>query len=127
MSKAVWGCSVCGEDFTRRSSGERHRYNVHQGNSLVIKFVDYLARRASGIYPAPINPPRLLRRARPQFGKTPNGQLVNPNDVIVTGNRAGIPTRTSFCSICQINQLMNCRDVWMNHSEICRNCYNSRR
>ncbi len=87
MSKALWACSVCGEDFTRRSSAERHRYNVHQGNSLVVRFVDYLAGRASGIYPEPIDPPRLLKRARPNFGKTPNGHLVNPNDVIVTDNR----------------------------------------
>jgi hypothetical protein len=75
MSKPTWACSVCGEDFTRRSSAERHRDNVHQGNSLVIRFVDYLAGRASGIYPTPNNPPRLLR-TRPQFGKTPNGHLV---------------------------------------------------
>jgi hypothetical protein len=47
-----------------------------------------LAGRASGIYPAPIDPPRLLRRARPQFGKTLNGHLVNPNDGIITDNRA---------------------------------------
>ena len=47
MSKALWACSVCGEDFTRRSSAERHRDNVHQGNSLVVRFVDYLAGRAA--------------------------------------------------------------------------------
>jgi hypothetical protein len=76
MSKPTWACSVCGEDFTRRSSAERHRDNVHQGNSLVIRFVDYLAGRASGIYPTPIDPPRLLRTTRPQFGKTPNDHLV---------------------------------------------------
>jgi hypothetical protein len=76
MSKPTWACSVCGEDFTRRSSAERHRDNVHQGNSLVIRFVDYLAGRGSGIYPTPIDPPRLLRTTRPQFGKTPNGHLV---------------------------------------------------
>lgn len=25
MSKALWACSLCREDFTRRSSAERHR------------------------------------------------------------------------------------------------------
>ena len=33
MSKALWACSLCGEDFTRRSSAERHRNNLHQGRS----------------------------------------------------------------------------------------------
>jgi hypothetical protein len=87
MSKPLWACSVCGEDFTRRSSAERHRDNVHHGNSLVVRFVDYLARRASGIYPDPIDPPRLLKRTTPQFGKTPNGYLFNATHVIEADNR----------------------------------------
>jgi hypothetical protein len=73
MSKALWACSVCGEDFTRRSSAERHRNNIHQGRSSLVRFVEYLAGRASGLYPRPIDPPRLARRGRrPQFGKTSN-------------------------------------------------------
>jgi hypothetical protein len=86
MSKALWACSLCGEDFTRRSSAERHRYTVHQGNSLIVRFVDYLAGRSSGIYAAPIDPPRLLKRTRPEFGKTRNGDFVNATDVIVAEN-----------------------------------------
>lgn len=86
MSKALWACSVCGEDFTRRTSGERHSENVHGGNSLVVRFVDYLAGRASGIYPEPIDPPRLLKRTRPHFGKTPNGDFVNATDAFGAEN-----------------------------------------
>ena len=71
MSKALWACSLCGEDFTRRSSAERHRNNIHQGRSSLVRFVEYLAGRASGLYPRPIDPPRLARRGRrPQFGRT---------------------------------------------------------
>jgi hypothetical protein len=70
MSKALWACSVCGEDFTRRSSAERHKNTVHQGRSVLVRFVEYLAGRASGLYPRPIDPPRLARRGRPHFGKT---------------------------------------------------------
>jgi len=70
MSKAIWACAICGEDFTRRSSAERHRNNLHQGRSCIVRFVEYLAGRASGLYSAPIDPPRLTRRERPQFGKT---------------------------------------------------------
>ena len=69
MSKALWACSLCGEDFTRRSSAERHRNNVHNGKSILVRFVEYLAGRASGLYPKPIDPPRLSRRGRPRFGK----------------------------------------------------------
>jgi len=44
-----------------------------------------LAGRSSGIYAAPIDPPRLLKRARPEFGKTPR-DFVNATDVIVAEN-----------------------------------------
>jgi hypothetical protein len=35
MSKALWACSICGEDFTRRSSAERHSNNLHQGRKIL--------------------------------------------------------------------------------------------
>jgi hypothetical protein len=54
---------------------------------LSVRFVDYLAGRASGIYPNPIDPPRLLKRTRPQFGKTPYDHLFNATDVMVADNR----------------------------------------
>lgn len=69
MSKVFWACSICGEDFTRRSSAERHGNNLHQGRPCVVRFNEYLVGRASGLYPPPIDPPRLARRGRPQFGK----------------------------------------------------------
>jgi hypothetical protein len=86
MSKALWACSVCGEDFTRRSSAERHSNNVHQGRSILVRFVEYLSGRASGLYPRPIDPPRIARRGRPQFGKTSkrNDQTFTTSDRTVT-------------------------------------------
>jgi len=75
MSKALWACTLCGEDFTRRSSAKRHRNNVHHGRCALVRFVEYLAGLASGHYSRPIDPPRLARRARPEFGETSNRDL----------------------------------------------------
>jgi hypothetical protein len=72
MSKPLFVCSLCAEDFTRRSSAERHRNNIHEGKSLVVRFLDYLVGRASGLYPKPNDPPRLSRIGRPQFVKVKN-------------------------------------------------------
>src|SRR5215472_10610054 len=107
MSKALWACSLCGEDFTRRSSAERHRYTVHQGNSLIVRFVDYLAGRSSGIYAAPIDPPRLLKGARPEFGKTPNGDT---NKNLSKLN----PSYLQYLSNESSNEMMNIDETFIN-------------
>ena len=70
MSKALWACSRCGEDFTRKFSAYRHRDNVHSGKSAIVRFVEYLAGLASGLYPHPITPPRLVGNRRPKFLKS---------------------------------------------------------
>ncbi len=69
MSKALWACCTCGEDFTRKFSAYRHRENVHSGNSAIVRFVEYLAGLASGLYPPPVIPPRLSGNRRPKFLK----------------------------------------------------------
>ncbi|HXX96604.1 MAG TPA: hypothetical protein VEL11_05750 [Candidatus Bathyarchaeia archaeon] len=118
MSKALWACSLCGEDFTRRSSAERHRYTVHQGNSLIVRFVDYLAARSSGIYAAPIDPPRLLKRARPEFGKTPNGDFVDANDVWYTNTNKNLsklnPSYLQYLSNESSNEMTNIDETFIN-------------
>ena len=62
MSKPMFACTTCGEDFTRRTSAERHNRNVHNGYCLIVRYVEYLAGLASRLYPPPITPPRLSRR-----------------------------------------------------------------
>lgn len=64
MSKPLFACTVCGEDFTRKSSAHRHKDHVHNGQCNIVRFVDYLAGRVSGIYPIPIMPPRLLSKKK---------------------------------------------------------------
>jgi hypothetical protein len=50
MSKPNWACSSCGMYSSRRWSVERHILNLHNGNSNVVPFVDYLVGRKSGFY-----------------------------------------------------------------------------
>jgi hypothetical protein len=73
MSKPLWACSVCGEDFTRKSSAKRHGFNVHDEKCLVVRYTEYLVGRMSGEYPKPIEPPRLSERYPPWL-RCKNGQ-----------------------------------------------------
>jgi len=73
MSKPLWACSVCGEDFTRKSSAKRHGFNVHDEKGLVVRYTEYLVGRMSGQYPKPIEPPRLSERYPPWLRRK-NGQ-----------------------------------------------------
>jgi hypothetical protein len=73
MSKPLWACSVCGEDFTRKSSAKRHGFNVHDEKGLVVRYTEYLVGRMSGQYPKPIEPPRLSERYPPS-SRRKNGQ-----------------------------------------------------
>lgn len=74
MSKPLWACSVCGEDFTRKSSAKRHGFNVHDEKCLVVRYTEYLVGRMSGEYPKPIEPPRLSERY-PPLSRRKNGQV----------------------------------------------------
>jgi hypothetical protein len=55
---------VCREDFTRNSSAKRHKGIVHQGNCLIVRHIEYVAGRASGLYPEPRTPPRMSRKRK---------------------------------------------------------------
>src|SRR5687768_7894432 len=41
-TKQNWACALCGETFTRRSSGNRHNLNLHSGVSMVVSFTDFV-------------------------------------------------------------------------------------
>jgi len=73
---------VCGEDFTRNSSAKRHKRIVHQGNCLIVRHIEYVAGRASGLYPEPRTPPRMSRKRKiikfQQGNNDNNTQLQHP-------------------------------------------------
>jgi hypothetical protein len=64
MSKPLWVCIICGEDFTRKSSGKRHRdnRNIHNERPVIVRYIEYIIGRGNGDYPPPITPPRLQGR-----------------------------------------------------------------
>jgi hypothetical protein len=53
-------CTMCAQDFTRKSSANRHNTNLHQGRAVIVRFVEYIVGRVSGIYQA--TDPRQYRR-----------------------------------------------------------------
>jgi hypothetical protein len=64
MSKPLFACTICGEDFTRRTSADRHRKNIHNGHNSIVRYIEYIARRASSLYAPPITPRRLSRKKK---------------------------------------------------------------
>jgi hypothetical protein len=63
MSKPSYVCVTCGEDFTRKTSAERHKANpnIHSnGNCNIVRFIEYVIGIAKGTYQEPsMRPPRL--------------------------------------------------------------------
>lgn len=54
-------CTTCGEDFTRRYNAIRHNRNIHCNTAEIVRFVEYVAGRASGKY---LEPDPLLYRSK---------------------------------------------------------------
>jgi len=71
MSKPLWACIICGEDFTRKSSGKRHRdnTNIHNGRAVIVRYIEYIIGRAKGDYPSPI-PLRAYKVGRPTSNRS---------------------------------------------------------
>jgi hypothetical protein len=63
MSKPSYICVTCGEDFTRKTSAERHKANpnIHSnGNCNIVRFIEYIIGIAKGTYEEPSMPPPRL-------------------------------------------------------------------
>jgi hypothetical protein len=90
MSKPLWVCIIC-EDFTRKSSGKRHRdnSNIHNERPVIVRYIEYIIGRAKGDYPLPITPPRLQgRKTNKQLEPRPfaiahdgNNNAFNPTSI----------------------------------------------
>ena len=61
-TKQNWACVLCGETFTRRSSGNRHNLNLHSGMSMIVGFMNYVIGVLSGKYNSPDPSATSIRR-----------------------------------------------------------------
>jgi len=55
LGRINYVCGTCSEHFTRRNNGMRHSLRAHGGTAEIVRLIDYLAGRQSGIY-EPNNP-----------------------------------------------------------------------
>jgi hypothetical protein len=64
LGKRNWVCTICGQDFTRRSSGNRHNSNLHGGMAKLVRPFDYITGRLNGQISSPERDPWAYRRYR---------------------------------------------------------------
>jgi hypothetical protein len=62
MAQQLLACSMCGQGFTRKRSANRHNLNLHSGQALVVRTIEYVIGRVNGTFPAAIDP-LLFRKA----------------------------------------------------------------
>lgn len=63
MGRISYVCAECSEHFTRKTSGERHNFNIHSGKAEIVSLMEYLVGRGSGVY-LPSNPSWFKRNKR---------------------------------------------------------------
>ena len=53
MSKVNYVCVICGQDFTRRYSANRHNNHFHFGNGIIVRLLEYIIGRTNGRFSPP--------------------------------------------------------------------------
>jgi hypothetical protein len=62
LQKHTWVCSLCGQGLTRKSSANRHNYNLHAGQASVVRPYEYIIGRLNGRFHTPKDPLAYRRR-----------------------------------------------------------------
>jgi hypothetical protein len=87
MSKPLYVCTICSEDFTRKSDGDRHNHRFHPGKGQIIGSTEYIIGRINNTIAPPVElTPRLAaakRRKKVSFySKNDGGFTVYPDTMI---------------------------------------------
>jgi len=45
MNNGDYVCTMCAQDFTRKTSANRHNTNLHEGRAVIVRFVEYIVGR----------------------------------------------------------------------------------
>ena len=65
MSKPLYVCVICAQDFTRGYDARRHNSDHHFKQAKIVGFIEYLIERINGTLPPPSqSPPRLAAKNR---------------------------------------------------------------
>jgi len=78
MGRANYVCTTCSEHFTRKFSGKRHNYSIHNGSAVIVPYIEYMAGRNSGTYQA--SHPSWYRRQSRIVADTGSGSSFQPQN-----------------------------------------------
>jgi hypothetical protein len=67
FEKCNWVCTICGQDFTRRTSGNRHNSNLRNGMAKLVRPFDYITGRLNGQIASPVRYPWAYRRYKRNY------------------------------------------------------------
>jgi hypothetical protein len=97
LGKHNWVCTICGQDFTRRSIGNRHNSNLHGGMAKLVRPFDYMIDRLNGQISSPERDPWTYRSYRRKdnnqlanHGLKINGTFIKQNDVGWNNSRPAV-------------------------------------
>ena len=76
MADKNFVCTICSQTFTRMWRGKVHNTNLHGGQGEIVRMIDYMVGRLSGLY-VPSNPSNYRQNNPNLFAKAPKG-AVNP-------------------------------------------------
>ena len=69
MGRPTYVCATCSEHFTRKYSAKRHNFNIHNGRSEIVPFIEYMVGRSSGRYLAS-HPSWFRKQKGPQWNRS---------------------------------------------------------
>ncbi len=69
MGRPTYVCATCSEHFTRKYSAKRHNFNIHNGRSEIVPFIEYMVGRSSGRYLAS-HPSWFRKQKGPQWNSS---------------------------------------------------------